>query len=123
MNWAEELPPQCPPSDAVPPHHEAYYRYVDAIPLTDGAFHSQRKLFPMKAFNVEECIARSVSIFSNPEKIKNWGKLPNFKGKTLVEIVLTPDSGVILRTGTRADHFSWWRVNGFYPGSCKVVTT
>lgn len=66
MNWYEQLPPLCPPADAVPCGGK-YYRIAKGNPVTDGDFFSQRKLQPDKQFTglgVDECIARSISLFS-----------------------------------------------------------
>lgn len=123
MEWAEELPNQCPPAEAVPPDNAAYYRYVQAMPLTEGEFHSHRMLFPLKPFNASECIARSLSVFSNPENIKNLAKLPSFRGKKLVEMILPPESGLIIRSGNTENHYSWWRVKDFIPESYKLVAS
>ena len=120
MEWAEDLPSQCPPAEATPPENATYYRYVASIPLSEDDFHSQRKLLPLKPFGVDECIAHAVSVFSNPEKIKSLSKLPNLRGKKLVEIVLPPDSGVVIRSG-KEHHYSWWRVKGFIPATHKLV--
>lgn len=120
MDWAEKLPQQCPPAEATQPNNTAYYRYVATIPLCEADFHSHRKLFPLKKFGVDECTANSLSVFSNPEKIKDWSKLPNFKGKKLIEIVLPPESGVVIKSG-KENHYSWWRVKNFIPETHKLV--
>ena len=49
MNWYEQLPPLCPPSDAVP-CGGTFYRIAKGNPATDGDFFSQRKLQPNKTF-------------------------------------------------------------------------
>lgn len=121
MEWAEELPTQCPPAEAVSPDNAAYYRYVDAIPLTEAGFQSHKKLFPSRAFKVGECIARSISVFSSLENVKGLTKLPGFRGKKLVEIVLPPESGLIMRTGKTENHYSWWRAKDFVPASHTLV--
>jgi len=120
MDWAETLPSQCPPPEATLPDNSAYYRYVNTIPLSEADFHSQRKLFPLKQFRVDECTARAVSVFSNPEKIKSLSKLPNIRGKKLVEIALPPESGKIIKSGME-HHYSWWRVKNFMPATYKLV--
>lgn len=123
MEWAEELPHQCPPAEATPPENVTYYRYVASIPLREDDFHSQRKHFPLKQFGIDECIARAVSVFSDPEKIKSLNKLPNLRGKKLIEIILTPESGVVIRSCSKEHHYSWWRVKGFIPATYKLVTS
>ena len=121
MNWAEELPSQCPPAEATPPENTTYFRYVESIPPCEIDFHSQRKLLPLNQFNIDECTARAVSVFSSTEKLKSLEKLPTFKGKKLIEIVLPPESGVVIRSGNRPHHHSWWRVKDFIPATHKLV--
>lgn len=69
MNWFEQLPPQCPPSDAMP-CNGIYYRIAKGNPVDDSDFFSQRKLMPDKVFTglgIDECIIRSISVFSDIE--------------------------------------------------------
>ena len=120
MEWAEKLPAQCPPAEATQPNNTAYYRYVATIPLCESDFHSHRKLMPLKQFKIDECTARAVSVFSSSEKLKSLSKLPNLKGKKLVEIILPPESGKIIKS-CQEHHYSWWRVKNFIPETHKLV--
>ena len=49
MNWFEELPPSCPPADAVPCDGQ-FYRIAKGNPAEDSDFFSQRKMQPDKVF-------------------------------------------------------------------------
>ena len=59
MDWYEQLPPLCPPTDASPCNGR-FYRIAKGNPANDSDFFSQRKLQPNKVFvgqGVDECIA------------------------------------------------------------------
>ena len=61
MDWYEQLPPLCPPTDANPCNGR-YYRIAKGNPANDSDFFSQRKLQPDKVFvgpGVDECIAHA----------------------------------------------------------------
>jgi hypothetical protein len=112
MEWAEPLPSQCPPTDANPPNHEEYYRFVGTIPPREEDFYSQRRLYPNRKFRINECRARSISLFGSYEDCLMKQKLPSLKHKRIVGIALPPESGVVVRTG-QASHHSWWRAKHF----------
>ena len=118
--WAEELPPNCPPVDAVQPDNTHFYRLVESIPPRDKDFWSQRKLYPLKSFNTTECIARSCSLLSTIESSLELIKLPTQQNKKIVKVILPPPSGRIKKTGRDVAHFSWWRVKNFDPISACV---
>lgn len=121
MQWAESLPTQCPPEQAAPPANETFYRFISAMPVKEQDFYSQRKLKPLAAFNIDECTARAVSLFNNLEVAKAMLKLPSLRGKKVLEVTLPKESGVILQTGNKKNHISWWRVKGFIPASHALV--
>ncbi len=110
--WYEELPEQCPPSDAFNPDRFVCYRLCECIEPSDGDFLSHRVIFPDKIFRVPECQARSISVFQNPEDLDRILKLAIHKHKAKVKIVLSQNDGVAIKTG-KDSHFSWWRSRGF----------
>ena len=114
LEWAEELPPDCPPDYAYPPQYDMFYRLVKDYPPEEKDFFSHRKLFPHKRFNTDECRARSISIFNQLDNCILLLKLPAHKHKKVIQLILPPDSGVILQTGQKA-HFSWWRRRHYNP--------
>ena len=67
--WSEDLPESCPPEEAYQCDGEIFYRLVAGDPARETDFFSHRKLYPTKAFGVDECRARSVSIFANKDKV------------------------------------------------------
>ena len=122
MNWYEQLPPQCPPLDAVP-CVGTYYRIAKGNPATDNDFFSQRKLQPSKVFSglgVDECIARSISLFSEVNDATRRLKLPKFRSANVVEITLQPKDGVIKKTFSDS-HYSWWRSTDFEVSQAKTI--
>jgi len=121
--WAEALPPNCPPKEADRPRDEEYFRLVRTIPPQEEDFFSQRRLFPDKQFkNVSECMARSCSILSSIPACTHIMKLPLHRGKKVVRISLPPQSGVLQQTSSNPHHFSWWRRKDFDPiPSCEEV--
>ena len=116
FNWAEDLPEECPPSDARKPNNEVYYRLVSVFPPSEKDFWSHRKIFPKRIFKTSECIARACSLSSTLKYCQDLTKLPGFVDKQkIVEIKLTPSSGLIKQTGDGKCHFSWWRAHNFNP--------
>jgi hypothetical protein len=122
-DWAEELPPNCPPATATAPQYEVFYRLAKQFPPTPEDFYSHRKLYPQKTFHTTECRARSLSIFSNFEECRKLLKLPLHRQKKMLELILPPESGVILQTGTQLTHYSWWKTAKYNPLlDCQEVT-
>lgn len=115
IDWAEELPFNCPPEDAIRPNNSPFYRLVDTIPPTDKDFWSHRKLFPLQKYKVSDCMARSCSLIATVEQSFELLKLPTLKGKRIVKLILTPESGLIKQTGGHRVHYSWWRTRNFEP--------
>lgn len=120
VEWAEDLPPGCPPADAVAPQNNLFYRLVNNVPPFDRDFWSQRKLYPSKKFNTSECIAHACSVLSNLERCSQLVKLPTHKHKRILQLTLPPQSGHIKKTGKDLYHYSWWRVANFDPISASV---
>ena len=88
MNWYEKLPPNCPPLEAFATE-ETYFR-LGSIPPSDSDFWSHRQRFPNKAFNVSECVARSLSVFDNFEAAERLKKLlPMMRTKPVFQVDLT----------------------------------
>lgn len=122
MNWYEQLPPLCPPTDTVP-CEGTYYRIAKGNPANDSDFFSQRRLQPDKTFTglgVDECIARAISLFSDVNDAARRLKLPKFRHANIAEVTLTPKDGVMKKTFS-ASHYSWWRTTSFEVSQAKVI--
>jgi hypothetical protein len=113
--WAEELPDNCPPTDAIQPNNMPFYRLVGNIPPEERDFWSHRKLYPNKDFGLSECVIRACSVISNLDQCRILLKLPTQQGKLIVEITLPPESGLIKKTRKNQYHYSWWRKKDFDP--------
>ena len=123
MNWFEQLPPQCPPSDAMP-CNGIYYRIAKGNPVDDSDFFSQRKLMPDKVFTglgIDECIIRSISVFFDIEDAVKRLKLPKFRHANVTKVHLTPKDGVIKKTFS-SSHFSWWRSTAFNVSQANIIS-
>ena len=122
MAWYEQLPPHCPPVDATPCNGR-FYRIAKGNPVENGDFFSQRKLQPEKVFKglgIDECIARSISLFSDVNDIRRRLKLPKFRQANVAEVVLQPKDGVMKKTFSDS-HYSWWRSMDFNVSQAKIV--
>ncbi len=118
--WFEELPTQCPPSDATPANGE-YYRLITGDVLVCEDFHSHRMLNPLKPFRVSECVARSLSVFSDEAACQNLTKLAIHRGKKIARVNLSSSDGSIKKTGKDKDHYSWWRSQEFDFSKATVI--
>jgi hypothetical protein len=120
-DWSEELPPNCPPAEARPPGLRRFYRLVNSFPPSASDFLSNRALFPDRRFNVDECIARALSIFETAKACSRIRRLPLHRDQVLVAFSLPDSCGVILRTAGHT-HYSWWSRRGFNPiPMCTLV--
>lgn len=121
MNWYEQLPELCPPVDAVP-CEGTYYRIAKGNPASNGDFFSQRKLQPNKVFTglgVDECVARSISLFSDINDAIRRLKLPKFRNAQIAAVTLEPKDGVMKKTFSDS-HYSWWRSTNFEVLQAKI---
>lgn len=116
-NFSEDLPQNCPPSDAEEVNNIEFIRLVDSIPASEKDFFSHRKLYPGKKFLVSECQAKSISLFINAEgvDIGKYRKLPALKNKSIAIICLKPGDGPVKQTG-EYPHHSWWQTTNFIIG-------
>lgn len=111
--WAEELPEDCPPSDAHIPEDKEFYRFADNYPVKESDFLSYYAIHGNKPSDVTICRSRSLSIRDSFEDCLKARLLPNLKKMKIIKILLTQESGLILQTGENPHHFSWWRCRDF----------
>lgn len=63
---------------------------------------------------MNECIARSLSVFDEYESAIRLKKLlPAMRMKPIFEIPLQEKDGLILQTSNDLHHYSWWRSTEF----------
>lgn len=116
MNWIEKLPEKCPPDEAFVPNNFKVFRLATEINTGEINFKSQRALKPNAQFKgVDECVARSLSVFNEFNKCLNMAKLPMYKNKwkAVLEIELNQNDGLALKTFKDPNHYSWWRSSNF----------
>jgi len=117
--WIEDpLPPNCPPDDAINPNNMAFYRLVASFPPRREDFYSLRKIFPNKKpyNNQDECIQRSCSLFSTYNACDFIRKtFSRHNTKKIVKITLPPTCGLIKKTCSKDNHYSWWMIKKFDP--------
>jgi len=111
--WFENLPENCPPDDVIKPINFLCFRLAVQSPPSKEDYFSLRETYPEKKFYVNECRARSLSVFNEKSECENIQKLPPHRGKHLVAFRLFPECGVIKKTGRSNAHFSWWVLTGF----------
>lgn len=125
MDWYENLPDSCPPSDAMEPSGESYYRIINSTQPVNSDFLSYRALNPDKKVFVSECQAKAISLFTDVESCRVISKLPKFKGKNIYigELVLTKSDGLIAHTPNKnsTNHYSWWRSKEFDIKTVRLV--
>ncbi len=122
MEWFEELPASCPPSDASD-SKGIFYRVSHGNPAESRDFFSQRFLAPDKQFKgegIDECIVRAVSVFAELNDAKNLLKLPKFKNANIARLHLLEQDGKIKKTFKKSHH-SWWRSKSFNVNNAKII--
>lgn len=122
--WFEDLPEDCPPSEAIPPDGDSnYYRLVSSVPPSEDDFVPMARLKAERTFRGRRlCQALAISVVDSLEASHELLKLPTQKDKNIVEMKLTPEAGAILQTGSRSAHHSWWRARAFdAPGAAQAV--
>lgn len=116
FEWFEDLPEQCPPKEASIPKGMTVYRFSTTEIPDNADFISQRMLAPDIIFNgVDECTARSLSVFDRVETCQNLLKLPRNRKRfsSILEVNLDENDGLILKTFKDPNHYSWWRSRAF----------
>ena len=113
MTFREPLPEGCPPIEAEEiAQVRVVFRFVRTDPPTGSDFVSQRAEKPNNQFNVRECLARGLSVFSEVREAEKQLKRPTLKGMVICQLTLDKGAGYMLRTGRRS-HFTWWPLADF----------
>lgn len=122
MSFRERLPEGCPPTEAYGLLETlTVFRLVWGDPPSDDDFKSQRAERPGNQFDVSECQARGLSVFSDARDAKKRLKLPKFKGRMLCTVTLDKGAGYIQRTN-RMSHLTWWPLADFdILAACRMV--
>jgi len=123
MEWAEDLPGECPPQDAVVPDNEVFFRAVQTIPPTENDFYSPKKLQPDRQLD-NECTSRALSVFNTIEGCQQLKKHVYFRNHLIVSITLQEECGLVKWTPSALsrNHYDWWLSSNFNPISeCVTV--
>lgn len=111
--WQQELPASCPPSDAVCPEGQTFFRLVNPDGITSECFlPTPPKFGPSAKWTL--CHFKSVSIFNTLQDLTRALKIGDHKTKSIISLKLPPGSGLISKTGS-SGHYSWWRAAQFDP--------
>ena len=126
IDWSENLPDKCPPQDAFAPNGNIFYRLSKSGKIKEDEFLSHKFLYPDKKFNnISECIKSSLSVFDDINQCRNLMNLPtNKKYKDTIALMkfnITNNDGLILKTFTDPNHYSWWRTKSFSFKSVELV--
>lgn len=126
MDWVENMPQQCPPSDAVSPEGE-YYRAVSGD-CSERDFFPYSRLYPNKQYTGDRaCLSRALSIYTNISDCIDATKLPNLQklGQThIAKLTLTEEDGLVQKGRDKGSHHSWWRTRDFKIGdSVELINT
>ena len=122
MTFREHLPEGCPPNEAEEIGQvRVVFRLVRTDPPTDSDFVSQRAEKPNNQFNVSECRARGLSVFSEAREAEKQLKLRPLRAMLICQLTLDAGAGYMFRTG-RQSHFTWWPLADYYVlDNCQIV--
>lgn len=121
--FREPLPEGCPTVEAEEiTASRIVFRIVRSDPPTGDDFRSQRANSRNNQFNVSECQARGLSVFSEFQQAAKQLKRPTLRGAMVGRVALENGAGYILQTGQKA-HYTWWPFADFdVLASCQVGT-
>ena len=112
MQYHEQLPPNCPPLDAVEiTEPTKLYRLVETLPPSAKDFKSYRALRPDDDFGKEECKASGLSVYTRRSSAENRRRSANFSGYHVCELDLGSGAGKLQRGG--GAHRTWWPYAGY----------
>jgi hypothetical protein len=113
MSYREPLPEGCPPeaADEIAASREVF-RLVRSNPPTVDDFKSQRAEKPEAVFQVSECQACGLSVFTERRDSERALKLPKLRGRLICHLELEAGAGRIQQTG-RPSHHTWWPLATF----------
>ena len=122
MTYREPLPGDCPPDEAAEiTSPRLVYRLVRDIPPVNDDFRSQRAEKPTAQFNVSECTARGLSVFTDRSDAERQTRRRNLKHLTPCRVTLTAGAGRIKKTGG-SSHYTWWPYDRYdILANCQMV--
>lgn len=123
IEWANTLPEGCPPENILIPENEEFYRLtIEPDKVTEDDFKTYVELFPQKTFKGQLAIfATGLSVLSsdNPQGLLKLPGMEKFKG--VAKLTLTPKDGVMMKSGGKPYHYTWWRTTAFDIQSAVIL--
>lgn len=107
MEFYEDLPPSCPPTDCSCEELEGVYRVLRSRQPTDYDWLSHLRRGLSCPVSVDACRWASLSLQANRVAVKKLLKLPNFRSATHAAILdIPPEAGVFK---TNRSHHDFWQ--------------
>lgn len=122
IEWANNLPEDCPPDIILVPDNQEMYRLtISADQVTEEDFKPYLELYPDKQYSgINKVLASGLSVLASCEP-KTLNKLPiRKKLKGVAKLTLNPDDGVLAKSGGD-NHYTWWRTKSFDINSAEIV--
>ena len=108
MVYREPLPDDCPPDEAEEiTSPRLVYRLVHNLSPINDDFRSQRAEKPTAQFNVSECRARGLSVFTDRSDAERQTRRRNLRNLIPCLVTLTAGAGRIKKTGG-SSHYTGW---------------
>jgi len=123
MTFFEDLPPQCPPPDAVDKAFDEVWRVVDGASPSEEHFYSHAKRGWPKRPTDTDCDHASCSVFTSRAKIAGLvPKLPKSRigDPHLVKFAIPEGAGMSIEN-SRSGHVHFWMAAGFTPWQGTLV--
>ena len=112
MRYREDLPPGCPPPQAVPlTAPSTFYRLVNGYPPAEPDFDSVWREQPERRARLDPCRSRGLSLFTSADEAIKRTSYPTLRGKVVCAVWLTPDAGPLLMTARH--HYTWWPLRDY----------
>lgn len=122
IEWANNLPEDCPPSVILVPENQEMFRLtISADNITEEDFKPYTELYPNRKYNsTQKILASGLSLLSSNEPTF-IAKLPQGKKfKGIAKLILNPEDGVLAKSGG-PNHYTWWRTNSFDINSAEIL--
>jgi hypothetical protein len=110
------MPVHCPPVTAHEPRQLRVYRLGKNNPPQAQDFKSHIALGITLPAGIDECRARSCSVFDSIDRLNGLRRLPRLREhKVAIELTLDATAGLI--EGNSKGHYDWWIFHSYDP--CK----
>ena len=110
MKFAEELPSECPPTDAQDQSLPDVWRTLPSQQASSGDFDSHAKLGIYCPPGVDPCRAASCSLMTNQAAAEKLLQLPRYKNGSVAQLEIPKGSGL---SKTKKQHIDFWAYSGF----------